>query len=65
MPDPVMRDWKAILANNVRELCQQKKLILGQLAFEAEIDLTHMGGIEVRLNVSSGTLSQRRVTVSE
>jgi transcriptional regulator with XRE-family HTH domain len=41
-----MRDWRAILGKNVRRLRQQKGLTQEQLAFEAEIDLTYMGGIE-------------------
>jgi transcriptional regulator with XRE-family HTH domain len=45
-PDPAMRDWKAILGRNVRKLRQQKKLTQEELAFEAEIDLTYVGGIE-------------------
>jgi transcriptional regulator with XRE-family HTH domain len=45
-PDPAMRDWKVILGRNVRKLRQQKKLTQEELAFEAEIDLTYVGGIE-------------------
>jgi transcriptional regulator with XRE-family HTH domain len=41
-----MRDWRAVLGKNVRRLRQQRKLTQEQLAFEAEIDLTYMGGIE-------------------
>jgi transcriptional regulator with XRE-family HTH domain len=41
-----MWDWRAILGRNVRRLRQQRKLTQEQLAFEAEIDLTYMGGIE-------------------
>jgi transcriptional regulator with XRE-family HTH domain len=41
-----MRDWRAILAKNVRKYRQQRELTQEQLAFEAEIDLTYMGGIE-------------------
>lgn len=41
-----MRDWRAVLAKNVRKYRQQRKLTQEQLAFEAEIDLTYMGGIE-------------------
>jgi transcriptional regulator with XRE-family HTH domain len=44
--DPAMRDWKAVLGRNVRRLRQQKGLTQEELAFEAEIDLTYMGGIE-------------------
>jgi transcriptional regulator with XRE-family HTH domain len=41
-----MQDWRAILGKNVRRLRQQKGLTQEELAFEAEIDLTYMGGIE-------------------
>ena len=41
-----MRDWRAIFGRNVRKYRQQRKLTQEQLAFEAEIDLTYMGGIE-------------------
>lgn len=41
-----MQDWCAILGRNVRRLRQQQHLTQEQLAFEAEIDLTYMGGIE-------------------
>jgi transcriptional regulator with XRE-family HTH domain len=41
-----MRDWRAILGKNVRRLRHQRKLTQEQLAFEAEIDLTYVGGIE-------------------
>jgi transcriptional regulator with XRE-family HTH domain len=41
-----MQDWRAILGKNVHRLRRQKGLTQEQLAFEAEIDLTYMGGIE-------------------
>jgi transcriptional regulator with XRE-family HTH domain len=41
-----MQDWPLILGKNVRRLRQQKKLTQEQLAFEADIDLTYVGGIE-------------------
>jgi len=41
-----MRDWRAIVGKNVRKFRQQRKLTQEQLAFEAQIDLTYMGGIE-------------------
>jgi transcriptional regulator with XRE-family HTH domain len=41
-----MRDWRAVLGRNVRRLRRQKGLTQEELAFEAEIDLTYMGGIE-------------------
>lgn len=46
VPHPAMQDWRLILGENVRRLRQQKKLTQEQLAFEAEIDLTYVGGIE-------------------
>jgi transcriptional regulator with XRE-family HTH domain len=41
-----MRDWRAIVGRNVRRLRKQKGLTQEELAFEAKIDLTYMGGIE-------------------
>jgi transcriptional regulator with XRE-family HTH domain len=41
-----MQDWRAILARNVSRLRRQKGLTQEELAFEAKIDLTYMGGIE-------------------
>jgi transcriptional regulator with XRE-family HTH domain len=41
-----MRDWPAIFGRNVRRVRQQRKLTQEKLAFEAEIDLTYVGGIE-------------------
>ena len=41
-----MRDWRAVLGKNVRRFRRKKGLTQEQLAFEAEIDLTYMGGIE-------------------
>jgi len=41
-----MRDWRSIFGRNVRRLRQQRGLTQEKLAFEAEIDLTYMGGIE-------------------
>jgi transcriptional regulator with XRE-family HTH domain len=41
-----MQDWQAILGRNVRRFRLQRKLTQEQLAFEAEIDLTYVGGIE-------------------
>jgi transcriptional regulator with XRE-family HTH domain len=40
------RNWQVVLAKNVRRLRQQRKMTQEQLAFEAEIDLTYLGGIE-------------------
>ena len=41
-----MRDWRTIFGRNVRRIRQQKGLTQEKLAFEAEIDLTYVGGIE-------------------
>jgi transcriptional regulator with XRE-family HTH domain len=41
-----MRTWQAILGKNVRRLRQQRAMLQEQLAFDAEIDLTYLGGIE-------------------
>jgi transcriptional regulator with XRE-family HTH domain len=41
-----MQDWRAIFGKNVRRLRQQRGLTQEALAFEAEIDLTYVGGIE-------------------
>jgi transcriptional regulator with XRE-family HTH domain len=41
-----MQEWRAILGRNVRHLRQQRDMTQEELAFEAEIDLTYMGGIE-------------------
>ncbi len=41
-----MQDWRAIVGRNVRKLRQSKGLTQEELAFEAEIDLTYVGGIE-------------------
>jgi transcriptional regulator with XRE-family HTH domain len=46
LPDPAMRDWRVIFGKNVRRVRQQRRLTQEQLAFEAEIDLTYVGGIE-------------------
>lgn len=46
MPDSAMRDSRVIFGGNVRRVRQQKKLTQEELAFEAEIDLTYVGGIE-------------------
>lgn len=39
-------DWNEIVAANVRRLRVQRKLTQEQLAHDAEIDLTYLGGIE-------------------
>lgn len=41
-----MQNWPVIVGKNVRKLRQQKGMTQEQLAFEAEIDLTYVGGIE-------------------
>ncbi len=41
-----MQDWRAIFGKNVRLLRRKKALTQEELAFEADIDLTYMGGIE-------------------
>jgi len=41
-----MRDWRLILGKNVRRLRQQNGMTQEELAFEAKIDLTYIGGIE-------------------
>lgn len=41
-----MEDWRAIVGKNVRRLRQNAELTQEQLAFEARIDLTYVGGIE-------------------
>jgi transcriptional regulator with XRE-family HTH domain len=46
VPHPAVQDWRAIVGKNVRHLRRQRGLTQEQLAFEAEIDLTYMGGIE-------------------
>lgn len=39
-------DWRGIVGRNVRRLRQQRGLTQEQLAFEAQLDLTYVGGIE-------------------
>jgi transcriptional regulator with XRE-family HTH domain len=41
-----MVDWRSIVGGNVRRLRQIVGLTQEQLAFEANIDLTYVGGIE-------------------
>ena len=41
-----MRDWRVIFGSNVRKVRQQKKLTQEDLASEAGLDLTYVGGIE-------------------
>lgn len=39
-------DWRAIVGGNVRRWRLERGLTQEQLAFEAQIDLTYLGGIE-------------------
>lgn len=41
-----MRDWARIFGKNVRLLRKERGLTQENLALEAEIDLTYLGGIE-------------------
>jgi transcriptional regulator with XRE-family HTH domain len=41
-----MQDWRAIVGGNVRRLRQQRRMTQEKLAFEADLDLTYIGGIE-------------------
>lgn len=41
-----MKDWRAIVGSNVRRLRKDRGLTQEQLAFEAQLDLTYIGGIE-------------------
>jgi transcriptional regulator with XRE-family HTH domain len=39
-------DWRAVVGSNVRRLRQQRGLTQEQLAHDAQLDLTYVGGIE-------------------
>ena len=39
-------DWRGVFGDNVRKRRHQRGLTQEQLAFEAKIDLTYVGGIE-------------------
>ena len=41
-----MENWRAVVGSNVRRLRKAAGLTQEQLAFEAKIDLTDVGGIE-------------------
>ena len=41
-----MKDWRSIVGSNVKRLRKAKGLTQEQLAFEAQLDLTYIGGIE-------------------
>jgi transcriptional regulator with XRE-family HTH domain len=58
--DPAMQDWRAVIGRNVRKIRQQRRMTQEKLAFEAEIDLTHIGGIE-RGKRNPGLLVMARV----
>lgn len=52
-------DWNRIVGINVRRLRIERKLTQEQLAHEAEIDLTYVGGIErCRRNPSVAVLGR-------
>ena len=46
MPHPGMQDWCKTFGANVRRTRKDRGLTQEELAFEAEIDLTYVGGIE-------------------
>ena len=41
-----MQDWRKIVGRNVRRIRQEQEMTQEKLAFEAELDLTYVGGIE-------------------
>ena len=41
-----MQDWQQIVGSNVRRIRQARGLTQEELAFDAKIDLTYLGGIE-------------------
>ncbi|WP_313517481.1 helix-turn-helix transcriptional regulator [Brevundimonas sp.] len=41
-----MQDWRKIVGSNVRALRIAKGVTQEELAFEADLDLTYVGGIE-------------------
>jgi transcriptional regulator with XRE-family HTH domain len=41
-----MQDWRGIVGKNVRRIRQQRRMTQEKLAFEADLDLTYIGGIE-------------------
>lgn len=41
-----MQDWRKIVGKNVRRIRQEQEMTQEKLAFEAELDLTYVGGIE-------------------
>jgi transcriptional regulator with XRE-family HTH domain len=44
--DPAMQDWRKIVGKNVRRIRLEHGITQEKLAFDAEIDLTYVGGIE-------------------
>jgi transcriptional regulator with XRE-family HTH domain len=46
MLHPAMQVWRIIVGRNVRRIRQQRRMTQEKLAFEAEIDLTDVDGIE-------------------
>ena len=54
-----MQDWRVIVGKNVRRIRQQRRMTQEKLAFEADLDLTYIGGIERgRRNPSLLAMSQ-------
>lgn len=41
-----MVDWKNVVGANVRRLRKAREMTQEQLAFDAQLDLTYIGGIE-------------------
>jgi transcriptional regulator with XRE-family HTH domain len=41
-----MGDWRVRVGQNVRTIRSERRLTQEQVAFEAKIDLTYLGGIE-------------------
>lgn len=41
-----MRDWRKVFGSNVREARTARSLTQERLAFDSQIDLTYLGGIE-------------------
>lgn len=41
-----MEDWRARVGKNVRRLREERGLTQERVAFDAQIDLTYLGGIE-------------------
>ena len=58
-------DWGKIVGANVRRLRVERKLTQEQLAHDAEIDLTYLGGIERgRRNPSVAVLGRLAASLS-